>query len=355
MSPGTGDAARHGAASSAVRIAVAVLAVLVAGELGARLVEPRLPPAREWPDARHAEKIQQMDALRRTGGVDVVFAGTSQMLYAVDPAALAAEGVRWTSYNAAIPAAPVEVQRHWLETVVLPRLDPEVVVLGLSMIDVTESSERSRFLDAYFGSAAVRDDLLGRVQRWAMRWSSLIRNRDALRSPHTAMRAARDTALGRVRRSAPLLNTLGWGRNNATARYVATPGELRVERGVMRGYRLSPGRTAAIVGLADDLREAGVRLVLIDVPLSEPVLEFLPRRDEAIAGYHRWLDSVAAGGTPVLRPPAHIRATTNFADTLHLNGAGTAAVTGEIARRLGDLEPGRFDDAIAPASATVSR
>ena len=110
------------------------------------------------------------------------------------------------AYNAALVGAPVASQARWADDFVLDGLDPEVLVLGVSpldlldvnpldLLDVTSGQGRSQAVQAAF------DDTLDRLkpsagqqlEERASDASALIRHRSSLRNPGTLGRALSDT------------------------------------------------------------------------------------------------------------------------------------------------------------------
>lgn len=102
---------------------------LLIGELATRLLEPALPPPSLWPTAETQVKNSQL--ARLSGGVQIVFLGSSMTEAAVDPELLKALAGTDTVYNAALPFSSPLSDELWLTDVVLQHISPSIVVIGV--------------------------------------------------------------------------------------------------------------------------------------------------------------------------------------------------------------------------------
>src|SRR5690606_22650862 len=110
---------------------------------------------------------------------DVAFVGTSQTAEGVDPVRFAdrASGHPAT-YNAAVLAGYPAVSARFVPEEVLPRLDPDVVVFGLSPFDLTAGEEAP-----YDEAKATSPSWLAGLDRRLSAVSALVRYRTVLRDP----------------------------------------------------------------------------------------------------------------------------------------------------------------------------
>lgn len=294
-----------------------------------------------------AAKVRQMDALGADGPTDVVFAGSSQMLFAGDPAMLKSLQVPWKAYNAALWGAPPVVNEHWLTEVVFPRLRPKTVVMGVSPLDFIEPV--SDAAQTYFNSSAVRDDWLGKIERRLSNASALVRHRRDLRSPKSIYdavvrrlrsqpgppvpAAGLDTA-GRL----PCCDGLTFNREIVD---VATHEFLQeVDRD---GWEMSDTQLEAFKRTVSTLGSLGAEVVVVDMAISSPLIDLLGK--EEYAAYRTFLRQEAEGlRVPVLDMAGGVDRTAFFFDYDHLNRAGANVFNTVVARALATGTPGSFKE-----------
>ena len=179
------------------RVAVlAILVVLVGLEAGARALDERLPEPLVWHSFETQRKVEQIDALAAAEGVDVAFVGTSMVNAAVIPSVFEeAAGGDVSAYNAGLSSGIPRLIEQWTLHLVVPRLDPELVVIGVSSLDMTDAGvARTAFLDAFLDSDGGRELLddespLDRADRWLREHSALWEHRAELRDPGAVLDA----------------------------------------------------------------------------------------------------------------------------------------------------------------------
>jgi hypothetical protein len=332
-----------------VRAAVIAALTLLVFEAGVRAIDSSLPEINAWREPMVAAKVKQMDALRVKGRTDVVFGGSSQMLYAGDPAMLKSLRVPWNAYNAAFWGAPPVVNEHWLTEVVVPRLRPKTVIMGVSPIDFIEPVGDAA--QTYFASAAVRDDWLGRIERRISSTSALVRHRRGLRSP----KAVYEAVIRRLRgQPGPHMASAGIdaaGRLpccdgfsfNPEAVDVATKEILdEVERS---GWPLSDAQLEAFKGTVTTLRSQGAEVLLVDMAISAPLIDLLGR--DEYRDYRKFLRQQARSlEVPVIDMAGGLDRTTFFFDYDHLNRAGANVFNTAVARVLASGTPGSLGAAV---------
>ncbi|MGH8951753.1 MAG: hypothetical protein ACRDX9_10035 [Acidimicrobiia bacterium] len=112
-----------------VGIVLGALLALVAAELGLRVVDEGLPVGTDWPSIETDMKYHQLLGLPEA---DVVFLGSSITEAAVDPVEFAAISGTGTAFNSGIPFSTPFSNEFWLEQVVLPNVQPDLVIIGLT-------------------------------------------------------------------------------------------------------------------------------------------------------------------------------------------------------------------------------
>ena len=171
-------------------VALIVLVGLVLAELTMRAAAAHLPKPLEWPDWETANKVAAIDSLAARGGASVVVLGSSIMNAGVDPALMSRElGDQRPVFNAALNGSNVPSTRLWALNVVVPRLRPKVVVIGIDGIELNGSGKgERRFFNLIRGSAGWRKAVGGAstyesIADHASDWSYLIRYRSVIRKP----------------------------------------------------------------------------------------------------------------------------------------------------------------------------
>ena len=113
------------------RLAVlALVAVLLLGEGVARILEPYLRDVPVWGSEDLDEKVDGMVALAGTGA-DAVFLGSSAVNRGFD-GDLFADLTGLTTFNAAIDGSSPRLLEVFINEVVGPTLDPDIVIIGLT-------------------------------------------------------------------------------------------------------------------------------------------------------------------------------------------------------------------------------
>lgn len=317
--------------------------VLIASELAVRALEPSLAEPSRWPDQATLAKTLQMDAL---GCADVVFTGNSMARDGLDPSYFTStDPAGRTAYNAALDAATPSQLDRWLTDEVLPRLRPSTVVLAIASADLNEHSVAGRAaFDAYGASVGGRTGPLGDLQRVLVDVSALARNRDGLRDPGE-LTDALHRALGgeQATRTSPagvpgVIGPTGEGlsrRDRVDAGGSVARRFLTEE--LLGDYAVSTDETAALVRTIDHLREAGTEPVLVVLPVTGEYVGLHPAGATDFQEFLDAIDEVAEEtGTPLLDLHDAITRPESFADTHHLNAAGSTELTRMIVERISD-------------------
>ena len=154
-----------------------------------RMRASALPAPLTWASPNLDRKIEQIDALSERGGASVVFLGSSAVDSSLDPSALKLAKSNRPAYNASVRGGTIAMVSHWARTVVVPRLRPDVVVLGVAS---RELDENGAFMSAierkYFDAPAVRhvdgtENALQIAERRLESASTLFRYRTTIRDP----------------------------------------------------------------------------------------------------------------------------------------------------------------------------
>jgi hypothetical protein len=315
-----------------LRMLLVALAVVVAAELVAQALASRLPEPRLWQSYEAQDKVAQMDALGREGGADVVFVGTSLVNGAIDGRVVQRTlGSRVRAYNAALSAGVPEIMAPWTRDVVLPRLRPKLLVLGVSSLDFSDGAG-PKFREALEGSvrggeATGAEDTLDRAGRWLTDNSDLWRYRFAFREPETLVDAIRGGA-----------STPGGEYGNVEPGGRTHLGEHRVGGADLGppvgGWRLGRDSPAAIVDLIENAKGRGIRVALVDMPVTQRYVDRHPRGERDFALYLNALQNLARSERVPVFEHHEQRNPSRFIDQVHLRRAAGNELTADVAREL---------------------
>lgn len=299
-----------------VAVALVLVALLAAAEAAARLRERRLPAYRYWHDQLTTGKWHQLRALRREPPVDVVLAGSSQMLMALDPTAMP-----FRCYNAAFYRAVPTVMTEWLRDEVLPALRPRLVVWGVSILDLNDNGPFHAGIHAkYLASPARRPGL----KRWLLTHSALVRRRKGLlRTDDPTSAKPLDSLLGPMGKGLEYVAYDSYRLSDDKREFIQTQ--------IVASFAMGGRQVEALREGARVVRAAGARLLLVEVPCTEEFVAMYPNGAADLAEARRLMDAVADEiGVPFVKSSDDLPERW-FADCVHLNGVGMREWTEGIA------------------------
>ncbi|MGI9600843.1 MAG: hypothetical protein ACR2QE_03090 [Acidimicrobiales bacterium] len=323
-----------------LRTAVAVVAVIVAAEVGAQLLAPALEPVPiNWPNATTDLKHDQLELLAgsEVDGTDIpiTFVGDTAAQQAFIPSTFAAIDVdARLSYNAAIPGGVPAVTRPWLLDEVIPRIESDIVVWGISMTDVTEGYGDAEFA-AYQNSLGAKEGLLADVERAVVDVSALVRIRPALRDPSLLAGDRRDEIVQDMELSETLL-----GPGGQRLGYQPGPTDINAAEAtrLLGDFTIDQGDLNAIADTITGIRRRGKQVVLVELPTSPQAIELLPDGAASLDDYRSALaDLATATNTQVFRAVGPFTED-DFVDYVHLTEEAAESVTGQVAAALPTLE-----------------
>lgn len=333
-----------------LRAAAVVVVVLVVLEVGVRAISAHLPAPDTDDSQELVLKSDQIDALAAGdgGALDVVVLGSSAMDAGVEPAAfVAASATVDSAYNASLVGTPLATQARWAEDVVLAGLDPAAALVGVSPIEVLENDLADSIapVEVIFENnfREIEPGPLPAFERRADEVSYLFRYRGALRRPSFVADAVGDTLTGAddlPRASRPE----GYWEDNvdgdgAVLQYRdrslgQVSDELVRYLGESVASTYDPTRLEALLDLLED---DGVAPVVVVPPLALTELASAGLdRDAYLDAVARLGDTVRSRGLPFLDfTTAYGRDL--FADPIHLNAAGTARFSADLAAAVDGL------------------
>jgi len=320
----TGEPGRR---SPAGLVVIAIVAVLLLGEVGARILEPRLPTVDYWGSEDLDEKAGAMVDLQGTGA-DVVFLGSSAVNRGFD-SSLFADLTGAPSFNAAVDASSPRLLEAFIEEVVRPTLDPKVLVIGLTSREFNDNAlTQQELLDRYLNSTG-RAEFLGtasvkqRLEGLADKLSAFVRLRPVLRQPNQLIDAVRGTNPDPPEKTDPPYTV-----DRIWAQQMASRS--------LTDYEIGDLELGALGRIVDALEAAGVMVVLVDMPVVEDDWAKLhPDGVANINAFHQALAAFAAArDVDLMDTWEETWPVEQFRDPVHLNSVGQARLTRLIADRL---------------------
>lgn len=337
---------------------VIIVVVLVAAEVAAGVVGPNVPRT-SGSEERAFIKADQL--YRRSGSTDVVILGSSETAGGLVPSEMAKaapdiDGI----YNAALAGTFLPTYRDWADQVVIPAVDPKVVVIGMLPMAVGDigakrsasyTKPRAAYLSAF---DQITGGKLGSAG-WKLRQrSALIRYRPYLRQPNLLAKGVKATVTGDDSPSAQQGTELDWKKETDPDRVKANTGP----DGEVYDYRSQSLPTEAdpigaaiyqqfaqgsldltdLEAFVADLEARDIQPVIVMLPVDRGPLTRggadLDRLDEWTRATRKWAD---ANDVPMRDEFTKDWASDLFHDRNHLDEAGATKLSEIVGRWLQEL------------------
>jgi hypothetical protein len=317
--------------------AAVVVAVLLVAEVGTRAIDDHLPPPLLWHSFEAQKKVAQIDRLRRRGGVDVALTGNSMMNVGIDPLVFERDaGGGVTAYNSSLSSAIPRMIEPWMLDVVLPRLHPKLVVIGVTSFEFTDSgTARTAFSDAFMRSDAARqamgrEGVMQRADRWLRGRSAFWAHRFELRKPRNVIDAIRGERPP-VAPEVVATTDVGYSSFLNTQTF-----EARVQGAGLDVGAWTPGRKdpAALEALVRGTQRDGAKVALVSMPITN---EYVARHPRGESDYQSFLVALRALGQRTNVPVIEVDVGRDhrwFADEVHLNRTGSEFYTPQLVAAL---------------------
>lgn len=332
-------------------VPLVVIGAVLLAEVGARIVGPNVP-RQSGSEERAYVKADQIYS--RKGPTDLVILGSSESGAGLIPSTILKEATSLHGgYNASLVGAPLGITREWASRVVLPQLDPKVVVVGIfpsAVVDLTglKTDPKDHTIAAYRSAFDLIDPGgLGSLG-WKLRQeSALIRYRPYLRKPADVWEGLRTTVSGGADQPDPKGLTMDARTETDPAKVKA----LTAADGEILEYRQpSPEGTSNAVAVAaftqvaklpldfrplgalfDEIEASGARPVLAVAPIDRGVLERDGARLDGIDGIEHRLQAWAARrDIPVFSEFSQSWQASWFNDRQHVSDAGAEQWSKEL-------------------------
>jgi hypothetical protein len=317
---------------------VVLLSLVVLAELGVRIRASSMPDPLRWSAPELQYKEQQIHRLQSRGGASIVFLGSSVVDVGVDPTLVAPRRGGRPAYNAATGGGSIAMIDTWAERVAVPRLKPDVVVIGLVSRELNPNDPvQTRLERSFVASAAVRqldgtETLAQRAERYADRLSALLKYRTLLRQGRfLANIVGTGNAPSRRTRSTTTADD-GQYQGFLSLRYNGgSAAQFRAT--ALRDYRVGPRQLATLRSLLAYAKAHVAHVIVVDMPVTATYVSLHPRRRTDQDAFDSALATEAAAvGAPLVR--AGVWPEDAFADPAHLNGVGAHRLTAMLIEQL---------------------
>jgi hypothetical protein len=249
------------------------------------------------------------------------------------PAVFDAQLPGTVTYNAALRAAVPQLIEPWTLNVVIPRLHPKVLVIGVSSFDFFDSPASKifyrAFADSFGGRKAIGDDdLLYGADRWLRDHSSLWAQRFDHRHPDTILDALRGE-------DPPADERLEIEANGHTKYNGPDAFNPRPEAGPAVGnWSIGTDNLGALRRVIERAHAEGIKVALVDMPITDEYVAKHPHGEDDYATFRSHLHELGTETGTVVLDFDQIRDHAMFADLVHLNTPGSQTFTPELVSAL---------------------
>ena len=307
------------------------LGMLLAAEVMARLLLPSLPAdPHTWPRAEIGQKLEQIEALeKRDAEADVVFAGSSLTAAAINPQ-LFTEETGITSYNAAFAGPSMKTVTRWVLDVVVPKLSPEMVVIGVASRDVNDNGPKNqRVYDSFVESPGYRQEtasFASEIEGWLEDVSVFMRYRRLFREPASLFDDSSTTV-----KDQNIRKEIGPGgiRVEEPRNYATLPKLARqMRKGTLVNYETGGVEFEALLEMKRGLEDRGIEMMVVSMPVTPDYVAAHEHPKADMATYNAFIDDFAAQtGVTVVDAQEAFATPLPFRDLMHLDVEGRDAVT----------------------------
>jgi hypothetical protein len=328
------DAAPKTTDQRVLKLLALVVTMLLIAELVTRALASGLPVPLQWQSYETQRKVQQIDALSKKGGAQVVFLGSSVIDVDVDPTVIDRElGGGVTSYNAGLASSIPRMSAAWAEGVVIPKLHPRVIVLGLISYDLgAEDPNRTDAYNALLASAGYRavtgrNNVIQSVDRWLGTYSALWFHKYQLRDPATVLRAIS----GHPQPGDAAADDVDPTGRETDGQYSPFVDLTTVD---VRHWSLGTKDTAAVEQLITYAKKRGITVVLVDMPVTGQFVAAMPHGAASYRTFRAGLATIGTRSSTKVLYYDGFGKDSLFGDNIHLNHDGAEQFSATLGRAL---------------------
>lgn len=317
--------------SRSLKIAAAFIIAALVMEIGVRVIERRLPEPLLWHTIEAQNKVRQMDRYAARGGASVVLLGTSVVISGINPDIIDAElGGQRRVYNTALASGVPALMEPWTTGVVIPRLNPSLLVIGLTSYDLSDDKQGFDFTEAFLASpgglrATNRATPMDNIDWWLRGHISMWNNRIALRDPSAVLDAIRGEAPP-PDHEVQFTTPAGW----IDFADSFTP-SLRVN---VNRWTVGTRNVTALEKLLLRARSRGINVALVDMPVTNEYVAHHPNGEADYVTFRNVLRGIADRTGAFVFEFDSMRDHTYFFDEVHLNDRGAAVLTTNLVAAL---------------------
>jgi hypothetical protein len=292
-------------------------------------------------------KVAAANDLAKQGGASVVAVGSSMVNAAIDPELLSQLlGETRPSFNGGLNGAGIRLVELWTLRVLLPRLRPNIVVIGLGSHELNSGNTvAQRLLEGLLTSSAWSDlvgegSLWERLIRGAEKKFFVVRYRRHL-GRSTLFRNPRSRQASTCRR-------LGTPRALLLFRFRAYRSEerqIQIWKELLNHFEVGDGEMAALGRLIDGLRAARITPLLVRMPITRDWIDLHPGGGVDFERFERALSFFALERrVPYADIASEFDSLEDYADPVHLNGKGLLRFTNILAEFIKGVPTPRPED-----------
>jgi hypothetical protein len=290
-----------------------------------------------WPSPEQTNKFEQIKTLASKGGASLIAIGSSAVDAAFDPSRLSPASVPTRpAYNAGTGAASLTITTGWSEFEAIPRLKPDVVVLGVTSRELNPNDpEQPTFTRDFLTSRGFKfvrgnESTMQTVERRLENASALFRYRTILRQPQYAESLL---GIGEVPRD----DSYRTKANGQRASYLAghfddTPLDAMKKHfssTALYKWKIGRGEQQTLSRLLKYLRAHVKHVLVVGMPVTPLYVEWSPGGQSDIDAFNAELQRQADGnGAQFL--DGGVWPTEYFADAGHVNAQGAARFTATL-------------------------
>lgn len=314
---------------SRVLSALAVFALgLVVLEVGARVVVASADPVDViWYDASTQLRVEMLDELE---SVDMVFVGTSSAWQGLVPSVFVEHGAASSAFNAGLAGGVPAVTAPWLRDEVVPRVDPDVVVWGLTSLDFSTSYGDTNE-EAYDEAFETRPGMLADLDRAVSGVSELVRSRRVLRDPSMLWGQAQDEIQADLDEAAAII---GDGGERLDFTEDVSEERAAIMRARVRDYEIDGHDVDEVRETVQRLQAEGRRVVFVEIPFPDRFVQLHPRGQEDLEAAADTIDAIAAEYDISVVRTTETFTDDDFVDFSHLDRAAARRFSADVARQL---------------------